>query len=152
MLSRVTSPKVMPSSHWQLTSNDWMILAGYKEQGPLSQGRTTLRGYTSFWAPLRIRWGFCECVIVQFLPMTKPAFISLPLLLLLITLPNDLSAHRSPSQGLFPGESKTGAFIKEEGIAWVLKPQRANSNPSFPSIITCELVSEVLTLSELLIL
>lgn len=62
--------------------------------------------------------------------MTKPAFISLPLLLLLITLPNELSAHQSPSQGLFPGESKTGGFTKEEGIARVLKPHRASSNPS----------------------
>lgn len=39
MLSRVASPKVMTSSHTHLFSvlNDWVILEGYTEQGPLPQ-------------------------------------------------------------------------------------------------------------------
>ena len=85
-------------------------------------------------------------------PYDQACFHLSPSIIDIDNTPNGLSIHQSPSQDLFPEKPKTGDFIKEEGIAWVLKPHRAGSNPSFPFTITCELLSEVLTLSALLIL
>lgn len=71
----------------------------------LPQFSATQRSHSSFPLLCGLGQDLCgNCVTIQLLPLSNPVYLTPSWVLFLRALPNNLSAHKSPPQSLFPRE------------------------------------------------